>query len=37
MGLIPYNFIPEYSIKKINNLQYLIAKKTAQSPPFSVL
>jgi hypothetical protein len=36
MGLVPYNFDPEYLVEEINNRQHLIAKTTAKQYPLSV-
>ena len=35
-GLVPRDFVPEYSSEEINSRQHLIAETTAHSSPFSV-
>ena len=36
MGLVPYNFNPEYLVEEINNRQHLIAiETTAKQSPLS--
>ena len=36
MGLVTYNFDPEYSMEEIISNQQLIVQATAQPSPFSV-